>query len=291
MVERFLPASQFVPNDLTLDPGAGRMLVLTGPNMAGKSTVMRQVALITLMAQVGSFVPAKRARIGIVDRIFTRVGASDNLARGESTFMVEMRETASILQSATYRSLVVLDEIGRGTATYDGISIAWAVAEFLHDRVRAKCLFATHYHELCALADVKPFVRNLTIAVQEWRGKVVFLRKLIPGGSSRSYGIEVARLAGLDRQVVARARRVLAALESGDVLDGLPIRGRINSEATAQLPLFGQLSKDQPRFSAIEAAALADLKLLDMNHLTPLEAMNYLAELVARLSLAKEEEN
>jgi DNA mismatch repair protein MutS len=283
VVERFLPPGQFVPNDVLIDPAQGRMLVLTGPNMAGKSTVMRQTALIVLLAQVGSFVPARRARIGVVDRLFTRVGASDNLARGESTFMVEMRETASILQHATSRSLVVLDEIGRGTATYDGISIAWAVAEYLHDRVQAKCLFATHYHELCALADVKPFVRNFNIAVQEWKGKVVFLRKLVPGGSSRSYGIEVARLAGLDRGVIARARRVLAALESGESLEGVPIRGRLTEEVPGQLGLFSHARIHVPAAGSIEAGVLEELKGLETDCLTPLEALNRLAELRRRL--------
>jgi DNA mismatch repair protein MutS len=284
VVERFLPAGQFVPNDLTLDPAAGRMLILTGPNMAGKSTVMRQTALITLLAQAGAFVPARRCRVGVVDRIFTRVGASDNLARGESTFMVEMREMASILQHATARSLVVIDEIGRGTATYDGISIAWAVAEHLHDRVRAKCLFATHYHELCALSDVKPFVRNLTIAVQEWKGSVVFLRKLVPGGSSRSYGIEVARLAGLERTVVARARRVLAALESGEVLEGVPIRGA--GQGSPQLGLFAS-ARPAAAVDEREAQLLEELCGLDTDHMTPLEALGRLAALVAKATAAK----
>jgi DNA mismatch repair protein MutS len=282
VVERFLPAGQFVPNDLTLDPAAGRMLILTGPNMAGKSTVMRQTALITLLAQTGAFVPARRCRVGVVDRIFTRVGASDNLARGESTFMVEMRETAAILQHATARSLVVIDEIGRGTATYDGISIAWAVAEHLHDRIRAKCLFATHYHELCALSDVKPFVRNLTIAVQEWKGNVVFLRKLVPGGSSRSYGIEVARLAGLERAVVTRARRVLAALESGEVLEGVPIRGA--GQGSPQLALF---APPLPAADGSTAQLLDELRGINTDEMTPLEALGRLAELVARATAAK----
>jgi len=280
VVERFQPPGQFVPNDVTLDPDQGRLLILTGPNMAGKSTVMRQVALITLMAQLGSFVPARRARIGVVDRIFTRVGASDNLARGESTFMVEMRETASILRHATARSLVVLDEIGRGTATYDGISIAWAVAEYLHDRVMCKGLFATHYHELCALAEVKHFVQNFNIAVQEWKGKVVFLRKMVPGGSSRSYGIEVARLAGLDRWVVNRSRKVLASLESGEIDDELPIRG--GASAGGQLSLFGPKAADNEP-GGQDSEVLRELRSLDVNQLTPVEALTRLAALVEQL--------
>ncbi len=281
VVERFMPAGQFVPNDSVLDPKAERMVILTGPNMAGKSTVMRQVALITLMAQVGSFVPADSATIGVVDRIFTRVGASDNLARGESTFMVEMREMASILRHATSRSLIVVDEIGRGTATYDGISIAWAVAEFLHDRVSAKCLFATHYHELCALAEVKPFVRNFNIAVQEWRGRVVFLRKLVPGGSSRSYGIEVARLAGLDSWVIGRARKVLGALEGGEAVAGLPARASLGVDP-AQLSLFSA-SPAGPGASPEEAEVLELLRSLDPDRMTPLEALTALADLRGKI--------
>ena len=282
VVERFMAPGQFVPNHSVLDPAEERMVILTGPNMAGKSTVMRQVALITLMAQMGSFVPAASARIGVVDRIFTRVGASDNLARGESTFMVEMREMASILRHATSRSLIVVDEIGRGTATYDGISIAWAVAEFLHDRVSAKCLFATHYHELCALAEVKPFVRNFNIAVQEWRGKVVFLRKLVPGGSSRSYGIEVARLAGLDSWVIVRARKVLEALEGGEVVAGLPARANLGADPS-QLSLF-TAGPAGPGLSDDEAEVLERLKVLDPDHMTPLEALTVLADLRGKIS-------
>jgi DNA mismatch repair protein MutS len=281
VVERFQPAGRFVPNDVTLDPDDARLVILTGPNMAGKSTVMRQVALITLMAQMGSFVPARRARIGVVDRLFTRVGASDNLARGESTFMVEMRETAAILRHATRRSLVVLDEIGRGTATYDGISIAWAVAEYLHDRVGCKAMFATHYHELCALSEVKPFVKNFNIAVQEWKGKVVFLYKMVPGGSSRSYGIEVARLAGLDRWVVSRSRRVLAALESGEPDAELPIRGGVG-QGGSQLSLFGTPAAQAGPATA-EREVLDDLRALDPERTTPIEALGQLARLVARL--------
>jgi DNA mismatch repair protein MutS len=248
---------------------------------------MRQVALITLMAQVGSFVPARAARVGVVDRLFTRVGASDNLARGESTFMVEMRETATILQHATSRSLVVLDEIGRGTATYDGISIAWAVAEFLHDWIGAKALFATHYHELCALAESKPFVKNFNIAVQEWKGRVVFLRKLAPGGSSRSYGIEVARLAGLDRRVVARSREVLAALEQGEVLGDVPLRGQLRrDQGNAQLPLQFVASPtggSDGHPDPVERDVLEQLRKLNVDRVTPLEALTLLAEVRARL--------
>jgi DNA mismatch repair protein MutS len=215
VVEKALGGEAFIPNDVRLDRDDAQVLIITGPNMAGKSTVMRQVALATVMAQAGCFVPARRARIGVADRVFTRVGASDNLAKGQSTFMVEMIETANILHHATRRSLVVLDEIGRGTSTFDGLSIAWAVAEHLHDRVGARTLFATHYHELTDLAREKPRVKNCSIAVREQDGRVIFLRKLVAGAASRSYGIEVARLAGLPPEVLARARELLQNLEAG----------------------------------------------------------------------------
>ncbi|HET6282215.1 MAG TPA: DNA mismatch repair protein MutS, partial [Polyangia bacterium] len=234
VVERLSAPGGFVPNDVRLTPDGEQILIVTGPNMAGKSTLIRQVALTVVMAQMGGFVPARTARIGICDRVFTRVGAGDNLARGESTFLVEMRETAHILRYATARSLIILDEIGRGTSTYDGVSIAWAVAEHLHDRVLAKTLFATHYHELCALADLHPRVRNVSVAAREWKGEVVFLRKLTPGGASRSFGIEVARLAGLPPSVVDRARSILKTLEGeGAVGKGAP---RTVSPAGGEIP-------------------------------------------------------
>ncbi|MBW1880127.1 MAG: DNA mismatch repair protein MutS, partial [Deltaproteobacteria bacterium] len=213
VVEALMDEERFVPNDTSLDTEERQLIILTGPNMAGKSTVMRQVAQIVLLAQIGSFVPAEAARIGLCDRIFTRVGATDDLARGQSTFMMEMSETASILHQATGRSLVLLDEIGRGTSTYDGLSIAWAVAEDLADRVRCRALFATHYHELCELADARPAVVNQSIAVSEWGERIVFLRRLKEGGSSRSYGIQCARLAGLPEHVVERARGLLTRFE------------------------------------------------------------------------------
>ena len=214
VVERLAAAGSFVPNDVRLDPAAEQILIVSGPNMAGKSTLMRQVALAVIQAQMGGFVAGRAARIGLCDRIFTRVGAGDNLARGESTFMVEMRETAQILRHATARSLIVLDEIGRGTSTYDGVSIAWAVAEQIHERIGAKTLFATHYHELAALAAQHPRVRNVSVAAREWKGEVVFLRKLQAGGTSRSFGVEVAKLAGLPPAVIARARAILRTLEA-----------------------------------------------------------------------------
>jgi DNA mismatch repair protein MutS len=223
MVEAALVDDRFVPNDLHLDPGR-RLVVLTGPNMAGKSTVLRQVALVVLLAQMGSFVPASAARIGRCDRIFTRVGAADDLRRGQSTFMVEMAETATILHHATERSLVVLDEIGRGTSTYDGLAIAWAVAEDLHDRIGCRTLFATHYHELCALADSHPAVANLQMSVAERDGTIQFLRRLREGGASRSYGIQCARLAGLPDAVVHRATSLLVDLEQRPPGEAAPPR-------------------------------------------------------------------
>jgi DNA mismatch repair protein MutS len=285
VIERMNLDERFVPNDLHLDCGAHQLLILTGPNMAGKSTVLRQAALITLMAQMGSFVPAKSARVGLVDRIFTRVGASDNLARGQSTFMVEMTEAAGILHHATRRSLVVLDEIGRGTSTFDGISIAWAIAEFLHDQVQARSLFATHYHELTDLARTKPRVRNFHIAVKEWNDRVIFLRRLLEGGVSRSYGIEVARLAGLPAGVVARAREVLANLERGELDDaGSP---RLAAHHTAargaragQLGLFGAEAGARETAPGSAGDPLrAALRAADPDTLSPLEALNLLHRL------------
>jgi len=213
VLDQNLAEEKFVPNDTDLDGEQLRLAIITGPNMAGKSTYIRQVALIVLMAQMGSFVPAASAHIGVVDRIFTRVGANDDLSRGQSTFMVEMNETANIVNNATERSLVILDEIGRGTSTFDGLSIAWSVAEFLHDKIKARTLFATHYHELTKLADQRSGVCNFNVAVREWNEQIIFLRKIIPGGADKSYGIQVARLAGLPKEILDRAKDVLAHLE------------------------------------------------------------------------------
>ncbi len=215
VLDQNLVEEKFVPNDTTLD-GEMRLAIITGPNMAGKSTYIRQVALLVLMAQIGSFVPATSAEIGIVDRIFTRVGANDDLARGQSTFMVEMNETANIVNNATERSLVILDEIGRGTSTFDGLSIAWSVAEFLHDKIKARTLFATHYHELTKLATERKGVCNFNVAVREWNEQIIFLRKIVPGGADKSYGIQVARLAGLPKEILDRAKDILAHLEKPD---------------------------------------------------------------------------
>jgi DNA mismatch repair protein MutS len=284
VVEALLPEgpAAYVPNDVSVasrDAGEsaehGALLVITGPNMAGKSTVMRQAALVTLLAQMGSFVPARRARVGRVDRIFTRVGASDDLARGRSTFMVEMTETAAILRSATRRSLVVLDEIGRGTSTFDGVSIAWAVAEHLHDVIGCRTLFATHYHELQDLARERRAVRNLTVAVREVGDKVVFLRKLVEGGASRSYGIEVAKLAGVPGEVLARAREILKNLEAMEVDEGghaaLARGRRRRAEPESQLALFGA---PDPALAELGRALAA----LDVDALRPVDALNLLAE-------------
>jgi len=220
VLDQNLVEEKFVPNDTTLDGENMRLAIVTGPNMAGKSTYIRQVALIVLMAQIGSFVPAASAEIGLVDRIFTRVGANDDLARGQSTFMVEMNETSNIVNNATERSLVILDEIGRGTSTFDGLSIAWSVAEFLHDKIKARTLFATHYHELTKLATERQGVCNFNVAVREWNEQIIFLRKIVPGGADKSYGIQVARLAGLPKEILDRAKEILAHLENPNGADG-----------------------------------------------------------------------
>ena len=226
VLDQTLMEEKFVPNDTELDGEKTRLAIITGPNMAGKSTYIRQVALIVLMAQIGSFVPAASAEIGLVDRIFTRVGANDDLAGGQSTFMVEMNETANIVNNATARSLIILDEIGRGTSTFDGLSIAWSVAEFLHDQIKARALFATHYHELTKLAEERSGVCNLNVAVREWNEQIIFLRKIVPGGADKSYGIQVARLAGLPRSILDRAREILAHLEKPEEAAAQTPKGR-----------------------------------------------------------------
>jgi DNA mismatch repair protein MutS len=281
VVEQAVKDEEFVPNDIHLDDEEQQLLIITGPNMAGKSTVLRQTAQTVLMAQMGSFVPASRARIGIVDRIFTRVGASDDLAKGQSTFMVEMTETANILRHATPRSLVILDEIGRGTSTYDGLSIAWAVAEALHDRDGSgvRTLFATHYHELTELATLKGRVKNFNIAVKEWKDRIIFLRKLIPGGTSRSYGIQVARIAGVPESVLQRANQILENLENGDAdVAGRPGLARPfpkgQGEERTQLSLFG----------AQEERLRDRIRSLDIASMTPLEALNELDRLKASVT-------
>ena len=267
VVERMMPREKFIPNDVTLT-GDARVIILTGPNMAGKSTILRQIGLIVLMAQIGSFVPARSAEIGVVDRLFTRVGASDNLVRGQSTFMVEMSETSAILHSATSRSLVLLDEIGRGTSTYDGVSIAWAVTEHIHDELGCKTVFATHYHELTQLSDELAAVRNFNVRVREVGEEILFLHTLEPGGADRSYGIEVGRLAGLPRPVLKRARTLLRQLE-GD--HRMPPRERPGDEMAGQLALFG--AEPDP--------IMEELRGIDPNTMTPLQALDTLARLVS----------
>jgi DNA mismatch repair protein MutS len=301
VVEKLAAAGRFVPNDVALDaasfgPSAGapvsagvaegsagdpgRFWLVTGPNMAGKSTLMRQVAITVILAQMGSFVPARRARIGVVDRVLTRVGASDNLAKGESTFMVEMKETANVLKRASKRSLVILDEIGRGTSTYDGLAIAWAVAEHLYDQVGCRAMFATHYHELTELASARPALRNWSVSAREYGGEIVFLHKLTEGAASRSYGVACARIAGLPEPVLARARAILADLERGAALPSgahASLRAR-SSAGRAQLDLFGGGPPPSPE-PAVPHPALETLRAVDVDRLTPLEALQLVASL------------
>ena len=251
VLDQALIEEKFVPNDVLLDSEKNRLLILTGPNMAGKSTYIRQVALLVLMAQIGSFIPAQSAEIGLADRIFTRVGANDDLSRGQSTFMVEMNETANITNNATARSLIILDEIGRGTSTFVGLSIAWSVAEFLHDETKARTLFATHYHELTELEMTRAGVRNYNVAVREWNDQIIFLRKIIKGGADKSYGIQVARLAGLPASIISRAKEILSNLEQHELnADGKPTI----AEAPAP-PKHGK-----PRNKEKAARALAEMK-------------------------------
>jgi len=275
VVERHMASGDaFVPNDITLNSGTCQLIILTGPNMGGKSTYLRQTALLCLMAQAGSFVPARSAKVPLVDRIYARVGASDNIARGHSTFMVEMQETANILHTATSRSLVVLDEIGRGTATFDGLSIAWAVAEFLatNPKVRPKTLFATHYHELTDLADATPGVVNLHVAAREWKDGIIFLRKIVPGRSDRSYGIQVARLAGLPRTVIDRAKEILVALERDELTrGGRPSVSGTRSDPQRQLGLFQAPAPDD--------GLRRKLAAVDVDRMTPMEALAFVADL------------
>ncbi|MBM4291464.1 MAG: DNA mismatch repair protein MutS [Deltaproteobacteria bacterium] len=285
VVEQAVGRESFIPNDVYLDADGQRLMIITGPNMAGKSTVMRQVALITLMAQMGSFVPAAAARVGVVDRIFTRVGAADDLASGRSTFMVEMSETATILQEATAQSLVILDEIGRGTSTFDGVSIAWAVAEHLHDAIGARALFATHYHELTALADDRAGAKNFTVAVSQDSGKVVFSHLLTPGAASRSYGIQVAELAGLPKRVIERAQAVLRTLEEGDHHPAAPrgARGAKRERVAARGDQDErQLSLFSPPLPAASSEVERVLRSVDLDQLSPLNALQLLHALAEK---------
>jgi DNA mismatch repair protein MutS len=269
VVERLAAAGRFVPNDVKLDIAGARLLLITGPNMAGKSTLLRQTALAAILAQMGSFVPARRARIGVVDRVLSRVGASDDVARGESTFMVEMRETAEILRNATRRSLVILDEIGRGTSTFDGLAIAWAVAEHLDGAIGCRALFATHYHELTEFADSSDHAENHSVSAREVDDDVVFLHRLVPGAASRSYGIAVAKLAGLPESVLARAKGILSGLEQSDT----------RQKKAPQLDLFQRAEESDEATREV----LESLRAVDVDRLTPLEALSLLARLKQRL--------
>jgi DNA mismatch repair protein MutS len=275
VVEKALGPGAFIPNDTALSNSDNQLIVLTGPNMAGKSTYLKQVALIVLLAQVGSFVPADEAVIGIVDRIFTRIGAQEDIAAGQSTFMVEMIEVANILNNATSRSLLILDEVGRGTSTYDGLSIAWAVIEYIHNhtRLRSKTLFATHYHELVELAGSLPRVRNYNMAVSEEKGKVIFLRKVVPGGADRSYGIHVAQLAGLPKAVIHRAQEILQRLEEEQPGRKNGVGKEPVDSQSLQLSIFGKSSEIE-----------AELEKLDIDAMSPIEAINKLYELKKKIA-------
>jgi DNA mismatch repair protein MutS len=283
VLEKTMGKGSFVPNDVEMDETSTKVMVITGPNMAGKSTYIRQVALLLLMAQMGSFVPAKKATIGVVDRVFTRIGASDELHRGQSTFMVEMQEAANILNNATARSLIILDEIGRGTSTFDGLSIAWAMTEYIYKNVGARTLFATHYHELTGLAELLPGVKNFNVAVKEWGDDVIFLRKIVAGGSDKSYGIHVARLAGIPREVVKKAGQILEQLEANalDVYQR-PRLGLVSAKETENI----QLSLFAPKGQAV----VDDLQALDITALTPIEALNKLNEYKEKLGRPEETE-
>jgi DNA mismatch repair protein MutS len=269
VIERLLPPGEsYQANDCRLDPDEAQILIITGPNMSGKSSYLRQVGLIVLLAHIGSFVPAASARIGMVDRIYTRVGASDNIAAGESTFLVEMHEAAHIVNTATKRSLILLDEVGRGTSTFDGISIAWALTEYLHERIGAKTLFATHYHELNELSQVLPRVRNVKVDVREYGDKVVFLHRVVPGFADHSYGIQVAQMAGLPPELTARATEILKNLESSELVTHRTGR-RPSPEPIPQISLF-EMREDRLR----EA-----LRGVDPNTITPLDALQIIARL------------
>jgi DNA mismatch repair protein MutS len=290
VVEQMLKPQPFVPNSLSLNAEDGQLVLITGPNMAGKSTVMRQAALCVLMAQAGSFVPAQKMRLGICDKLFSRVGASDNLSKGQSTFMLEMVEAANILHNATPNSFIILDEIGRGTATFDGLSLAWAVAEYLCDEVKARCLFATHYHELTDLARERANVRNCSIAVQEKDGKIFFLRKLVEGPANKSYGIEVARLAGLPLRVLKRAKELLANLEAQELDEaGHPsiLREAKRRRLQAQLGLFEEKQAAQQLNHALAEEVLEAIVAFPLPTTTPLEALNKIAQWQAKLTPAR----
>jgi DNA mismatch repair protein MutS len=285
VLERMSAGEKIVPNDSLIDSNSNNISIITGPNMAGKSTYMRQIALIVLMAQIGSFVPATEARVGIVDRIFTRIGASDVITKGQSTFMVEMIETANILNNATAKSLILLDEVGRGTSTFDGISIAWAVVEYIAKELKARTLFATHYHELTELSIVLDGIRNLNVAVKEWGDEIIFLRRIEEGGADKSYGIQVARLAGLPDATIGRAKEILANLEKSELNElGAPKLAYTPDADASQIRGPGQLDL----FTTQADPVVKELLGLDIMSMTPIEALNKLAEIKKKLSDAKE---
>ena len=290
VLEQLSAEERFIPNDTLLDCEENQLIILTGPNMAGKSTYMRQVAVITLMAQMGSFVPVREAQIGLVDRIFTRVGASDYITRGQSTFMVEMNETANILNNATDRSLIILDEIGRGTSTFDGISIAWAVAEYIHSKIRARTLFATHYHELTELALTMDRVKNYTVAIKEWNDQIIFLRRVVEGGADKSYGIQVARLAGLPQVVIQRAKEVLANLEKaefnelGEPVAAPTIRKSIDQDGKGLKAGPGVIEQQLGLYASEAGLIFKEIEDLNLDAMTPLDAMNKLHELKKKVA-------
>ncbi|MEE9260772.1 MAG: DNA mismatch repair protein MutS, partial [Candidatus Scalindua sediminis] len=278
VLEKTLIVEKFIPNDIDLDGVNNQIMVITGPNMAGKSTYIRQVALLVLMAQMGSFIPAKEATIGVVDRIFTRVGAMDELAKGQSTFMVEMNEAANILNNATKRSLIILDEVGRGTSTFDGVSIAWALTEYIYEHLKARTLFATHYHELTELALLFPGIKNYNVAVREWEDEIIFLRKIIEGGADKSYGIHVARLAGMPKEVIQRSKVILANLEAETLdINGKPKFASINKKEEVAKP------KQLPLFNSPENLVTEEIKNLDISKITPIDALNKLHKLKEKL--------
>jgi DNA mismatch repair protein MutS len=281
VIEKQLPLGEtYVANDLFLDRETQQIIMITGPNMSGKSAILRQTALIVLLAQIGSFVPAAKARIGVVDKLFTRVGASDNISMGESTFMVEMNETASILNNISERSLVLLDEIGRGTSTYDGISIAWAISEYLHEHPsKAKTLFATHYHELNEMTETFSRIKNYNVAVKELKNNVLFLRTLVAGGSQHSFGIHVAKMAGMPQPVLQRSKKILKQLEKSHSSDALTEKGK-DLNAEMQLSFF---NLDDPLLEELKA----DILDTDIDRLTPVEALMKLNEIKRKLSKKK----
>lgn len=274
-------ADQFVPNDVLLDNEENQTLVITGPNMAGKSTYLRQTALIVIMAQIGSFVPAQEATIGIVDRVFTRIGASDNLAEGESTFMVEMNEVANIINNATEKSLVILDEVGRGTSTFDGLSLAWAITEYNHTKIRCKCLFATHYHELTELEKHFKGIKNYNIAVKEKGENIIFLRQIVPGGADKSYGIHVAKLAGLPSEIISRAQSILMGMDAKSQKVNISNEWYQNSTEQNQITLLETACSAEVNDNEMEV--LQKIKELDLLNTSPLQAINILYSLQKKL--------